>query len=144
MLHAAVVIAPVALYFYAVHPAWALMYWVDPAKVSGLAVLPLRVLHAGLVIGGWYGAGLLLRRNQQPVALYIGGGITLALLVLVIAGIGRISTAADYLGWETRQGKALFEVQLGWAFVISLLAMFGSAVYVAIELARDGRRVRSR
>jgi hypothetical protein len=35
-------------------------------------------------------------------------------------------------------------VQLGWAFVVSLLAIFLSAIYTAIELNRDGRRVRSR
>ena len=35
-------------------------------------------------------------------------------------------------------------VKLGWAFVVSLFALFGSAIYVAIELGRDGRRVRAR
>ena len=53
-------------------------------------------------------------------------------------------TATDYFGWQTGQGVSLFAVQLGWAFVVSLLALIGSAVYVAIELGRDGRRVRSR
>ena len=50
----------------------------------------------------------------------------------------------DYVGWQASQGISLFAVQLGWAFVVSLLALFGSAIYVAIELGRDGRRVRSR
>lgn len=35
LLHAAAVVAPVALYFYAVHPAWSWMYWFDPSKLSG-------------------------------------------------------------------------------------------------------------
>jgi len=39
---------------------------------------------------------------------------------------------------------SLFNVQLGWAFAVSLLALFGSAIYIAIELGRDDRRVRSR
>jgi hypothetical protein len=39
---------------------------------------------------------------------------------------------------------SVFKVQLGWAFVISLSALFGTAVYIAIELGRDGRRVRAR
>jgi hypothetical protein len=143
-LHAAAVVAPVALYFYAVHPAWSWMYWVNPRRLAGVAVLPLMVGHAALVIGGWYGGALLLRRGYQAALFYTGGGVALALLVLVVAGIRRLSTATDYLGWHANQGVSLFAVQLGWAFVVSLLALFGSAVYVAIELGRDGRRVRSR
>ena len=61
-----------------------------------------------------------------------------------LRGTLHLLTAADYLGWQDRQGVSLFAVQLGWAFVVSLLALFGSAIYVAIELGRDGRRVRSR
>src|ERR1051325_9357986 len=49
-LHAAAVVAPVALYFYAVHPAWSWMYWVTPGRLAGVAVLPLMVGHATLVI----------------------------------------------------------------------------------------------
>ena len=143
-LHAAAVVAPVALYFYAVHPAWSWMYWVNPRKLAGVAVLPLMVGHAALVIGGWYGAGMLLRRGHQGALFYVTGAIALVLLVLVAAGMPRLSTATDYLGWEDGQGTSLFAVQLGWAFMVALLALFGSAIYVAIELGRDGRRVRSR
>jgi hypothetical protein len=143
-LHAAAVVAPVALYFYAVHPAWSWMYWINPGKLAGVAVLPLMVGHAALVIGGWYGASLLLRRGHQRALVYAAGAVAVVLLVLVIGGIHRLSTAADYPGWQDNQGTSLFAVQLGWAFVVSLLALFGSAIYVAIELGRDGRRVRSR
>ncbi|MBX3157865.1 MAG: hypothetical protein KF773_17990 [Deltaproteobacteria bacterium] len=144
LLHAAAVVAPCALYFYAVHPAWSWMYSVDPDKLAGVFVLPLMVGHAVLVIGGWYGASLLLRRGYQGALVYVAGAIALTLLVLVVAGIGRLSTATDYHGWRSGQGVSLFAVKLGWAFLVSLMAMFGSAVYVAIELGRDGRRVRSR
>lgn len=145
LLHAATVVMPVALYFYAVHPAWAWMYWVNPDRVAGVAVLPLMVGHAALVIGGWYGASFLLRRGYQGALFYVMGAISLILLVLVSLSIGRLSTASDYLGWESgRGGVSLLSVRLGWAFMVSLLALFGSAIYIAIELGRDGRRVRSR
>ena len=120
------------------------MYWVNPRRLAGVVVLPLMVGHAALVITGWYGAGLLLRRGYQGALLYVASAIALVLLVLVVSGIHRLSTATDYLGWQAGQGTSLFAVQLGWAFVVSLLALFGSAIYVAIELGRDGRRVRSR
>ena len=144
LLHAAAVVAPVALYFYAVHPAWAWMYWVNPERVAGVAVLPLMVGHAGLVIGGWYGASVLLRRGYQGAVLYVTGGLAVVLLVVIVGGINRLSVAADYDGWETQTGVPLFAVRIGWSFIVSLLALFGSAIYVAIELGRDGRRVRSR
>ncbi|MEO7097697.1 MAG: hypothetical protein ABI175_30830 [Polyangiales bacterium] len=143
-LHAFTVIAPIALYFYAVHPAWSWMYWFEPKKLSGIAVLPLMVGHAVLVIGGWYLAAMLLRRNFMAAVLYIGGALTLGLLVLVVSTLKRIGTAADYAGYHGGKGVSLFNVQLGWAYVVSLLAMIGSAIYVAIELRSDGRRVQAR
>jgi hypothetical protein len=144
LLHAAAVVAPIALYFYAIHPAWAWMYWFDPQKVSGASVLPLMVGHATLVVGGWYGASVLLRRGYQGALLYVAGAIALVLLIMIVAGLKRLSTAAEYAAWEADKGVSVFEVQVGWAFVVSLLALFFSAIYIAIELGRDGRRVRSR
>jgi len=143
-LHAAAVVAPIALYFYAVHPAWAWMYWVDPAKLAGVFVLPLMVGHAALVIGGWYVSSWLIRKGYQGALMYVAGAITLFLFVLIVLTIGRLVTAADYIGYEKHKGASLLNVRLGWAFVVALLSMFGSGVYVAIELARDGRRVRAR
>jgi hypothetical protein len=87
-LHAATVVAPVALYFYAVHPAWSWMYWVDPKVVSGVAVLPLMVGHAGLVIAGWYVAAVALRGGGRGAVLYGGGAVRLGLLGVGGAGSG--------------------------------------------------------
>ena len=144
VLHAAAIVAPVALYFYLVHPAWAWMYWIDPDKVSGLAILPLMVGHAVLVIGGWYGSAFMLRRGLQGALFYVAGAVAVLVFVMIVVGIGRLSYASDYAGWSARTGISPFAVKLGWAFAVSLLALFGSAIYVAIELGRDGRRVRAR
>jgi hypothetical protein len=145
-LHAAAVVAPVALYFYVVHPAWCWMYAVDISKLGGAAVLPLMVGHAALVIAAWYLGAVLLRRRLQNGVLGVGGATVLILLVLIILGRERIATASTFIGyWQNRaEADLIFKVKLGWAFAVSLLALSGSAIYVAIELARDGRRVRSR
>lgn len=145
VLHAAAVVAPIALYFYAVHPAWSWMYFFDPEKISGIAVLPLMVGHGVLVIGAWYGASVLIRKNLQGALFYVGGALALTLLILIVACIHRLDTATDYIGYaDGKHGVPLFSVRLGWAFVVSLLALFGSAIYVAIELGRDSRRVQAR
>jgi hypothetical protein len=141
-MHAGAVVAPIALYFYAVHPAWSWMYWFDPHKLSGVAVLPLTAGHAGLVIGGWYGSAVLIRKNLSGALFYIAGALGLALVILTAVSIPRLRTATDYEGYATHQGVSVWSVQLGWAFVVSLLAMFGSALYIAIELGRGGRRAR--
>jgi hypothetical protein len=143
-LHAGAVVAPIALYFYAVHPAWAWMYWIDPRKLAGVAVLPLMVGHAALVVGAWYGSSILIRRGQQSWVLYAAGGLALILLILVIAGNHRLATAADYPGFGLRKGVSVFAVQLGWSFLVSLVALLMSAGYVAFELGRDSRRVQAR
>jgi hypothetical protein len=145
VLHAAAVVAPIALYFYAVHPAWAWMYAVEPEKLSAVFVIPLMVLHPALVVGAWYVSSMLIRKGLSGALLYVAGALALLLLVLVVAGMNRLGTAADYAGFKAEHGGvSLFSVRLGWAFVVSLLALFGSAIYVAIELGRDGRRVRAR
>lgn len=143
-LHAGAVVAPIALYFYGVHPAWAWLYLFDPDKLAAIMVLPLMVGHAVLVVAAWYGASLLIRKNLSGALMYVGGGVALVLLVTVVVAMHRLSTAADYLGYSIHRGLSLFAVQLGWAFVVSLLALFGSAIYVAIELGRDSRRVQVR
>jgi hypothetical protein len=143
-LHAAAVVAPIALYFYGAHPAWAWMYWVDPDTLGGIFVIPLVVGHAVLVIGGWYGASLLIRRGHTAPLLYVGGFLAIFMLVLIVAGIKRLGTAAEYAGFGTKYSIGVFSVKLGWAVAVSLLALFGSAIYTTIELGRDGRRVRSR
>ena len=146
VLHAGAVVAPIALYFYAVHPAWAWMYWIDPAKLAGVFVLPLMVGHAGLVVGAWYLSALLIRKGLGGALVYVAGALALCLLVFVVGGMSRLSVATDYPGYARHapDPASVFSVRLGWAFVVSMFALFGSAIYIAIELGRDGRRVRAR
>jgi hypothetical protein len=121
------------------------MYFFDAEKISGIAVLPLMVGHGVLVIGAWYGSSVLIRKGLQGALLYVGGALALTLLILIVACIHRLDTATDFIGYQDgKHGVPLFSVRLGWAFVVSLLAMFGSAIYVAIELGRDSRRVQTR
>ncbi len=135
---------PAALYSYPAHAAWAWMYWVDPDKLSGLAVIPLMVGHVGLVFGGWYAGAILIRHNAQGAIFYGGGAIVLVMLILLVLGIDRLATATDFIGYPRGAGISLFKVKLGYIYVFAMLALFGSAIYVSIELGRDGRRVRAR
>lgn len=143
-LHAGAVVAPAALYFYVVHPAWSWMYWVEPKRVSLAAGIPLMVGHAALVFAGWFASGFLLRRQFQRAVTYGAGTLVLATLVLLLLLRKRLLTAADFIGWAAGKGTSIFNVVLGWALLVTLLALFTSAGYVVVELLRDSRRVRAR
>jgi hypothetical protein len=144
LMHAGGVVAPIALYFYTAHPAWSWLYLVDPGHVPGLAILPLMVGHAVIVVGGYYAGALLLRAEKRKVLVYALGGIGVAVLVLTLLARKRLGVSTSYAGYQAGRGRAVMEVPLGWAVVISMLATAGSVVYVAFELSRDARRVRSR
>lgn len=144
VLHAGMIVAPIALYMYLVHPEWAWMYLVDPAKLSGLAVLPLVVGHAALVGGGWYAGAFMIRTERKKPLLYVVGGVAVLALIMVAVTWARLSHAATYAGFKMGpQGRVgLFSVELGYAVMVALLAITGSAVYTALGLVRDRRRVR--
>jgi hypothetical protein len=144
LLHAGVVVAPVALYFYLLHPAWWWHYLVDPDKVPGLAILPLVLAHGALVIAGWYGAALLLRTDRRPIVFYALGGLGLVFLLVLLLLSHRLGTGATYDEFHRGGGHDLLEVELGYALIVSSMAVIGSAGYVVAELVRDGRRVRAR
>lgn len=144
LMFAAAVVAPVALYFYAAHPAWSWLYLVDPDHVPGLAILPLVVGHAGIVVAAYYGGALLLRADRRREVVYTIGGLGVLALILVLALRGRLATSASYANYHAGRGRDLMEVELGWALLVSLLATAGSITYVLFELTRDARRVRSR
>ena len=144
VLHAAVVVVPIGLYFVAVHPAWAWHFAVDPAHVPGLAIVPLVVGQAALVVGGWYGGALLLRRDRRRLALYLLAGLVVAFGLSLTLLVDRLTTAATYTAYHAGRGAGFLEVELGWAVITSVMALCGSTGYVALELLRDGRRVRAR
>ncbi len=144
LMHAGGVVAPIALYFYAVHPAWSWLYAVDPATIPGLAILPLVVGHAAFEIGAFYVGALLLRADKRTAVLYGAAALGLLALVLALVWRARLGLDTSYVGYQAGRGRELMEVELGWALLVSLLASAGSIAYVAIELMRDGRRVRAR
>lgn len=144
LMHAGGVVAPIALYFYAAHPAWSWLYAVDPGHVPGLAILPLMVGHAALFVGAYYGGALLLRTEKKNLLMYVMGGVGLFTLIMILIVRSRLAVSTSYAGYHAGRGRALMEVPLGWAVVIAMLASAGSVLYVALELARDALRVRSR
>ncbi|MEZ4404059.1 MAG: hypothetical protein R3B06_28820 [Kofleriaceae bacterium] len=144
LAHAAVITLPVALYFYVVHPAWTWHYLVDPARVPTLAVVPMTVLHGLVVVGGWYLGAALERRDRHRALRYAVGAGALAAVVAAALLFPRLTTASTYRGYHAGAVGKLMSVELGWAILVAALATIVAGGYVAFELARDSRRVRTR
>jgi hypothetical protein len=143
LLFAGGVVAPCALYFYAAHPSWSWLYLVDPDHVPALAILPLMVGHGLLVVGAYYLGALALRADKKKIVAYVDGGLGGFALLLILLMRDRLGTDTSYGGYQAGRGRALMEVPLGWAVLVSLLATAGSILYISFELTRDGRRVRA-
>jgi hypothetical protein len=141
---AGVVIAPVALYLYAAHPAWTWMYLFDPSTGPGLLILPLVTLHAGAVLGGFYLGARLLRGGKPKVLPGILLGAPLVLLILVALAWGRLGRYGSYVEFHDGRALPIMDVKLGYVMVGVILAIVAGAGFTAVELLRDARRVRAR
>lgn len=144
LANAGIITVPIALYFYVAQPAWTWHYLADPAKVPGLAVLPLVIGHGLVVVGGWYLGSALVRADRQRVLLYALGGTVAAAAIAGGVLFPRLVAATDFAGYRAGARGQLMNVELGWAILVSAAATAIAGAYVFIELSRDSRRVRSR
>jgi hypothetical protein len=144
LIHVGLVTAPVTLYFYAAHADWSWLYLVDPERVPGLAIVPLVVGHALILVGGWYLGSWLVRTDRKRILLYGILGVSAVFLLGFILSLGRLTTATTYAGYLAGAEGGLLGVELGWALLVSFAASAAAATYVFIELLRDSRRVRAR
>src|SRR5262249_59830703 len=81
----AIIVWPVALYFYLVHPAWSWMYLIDPARLPwGVGFLVL-LGYAATLLGGYLGGWALLRARKETAVYAVLAGLGLVLIVLLIA-----------------------------------------------------------
>ena len=140
----AVVLTPITLYLYLAHPAWSWMYLVAPRDVPGLAIVPLLVGHGGVVVAGWYIGARAVRVGKEKVArigLAAAGVVVLLATLLSWGRLGRYGTHREFHDGIARD---LMDVKLGYVLIGLVLGIGAAAGYVALELARDSRRVRTR
>jgi hypothetical protein len=141
---AGIVVAPLTLYFYTVHAAWSWMYLVDPAGLPGLLIIPLLILHGGVVLAGFYLGARLVKAGRERQLIYA----VVAVAVVVVGGAalawGRLGRYGTYLEFHDGRALALMEVKLGYVMVGVVLGIAAAAGFTALDLLRDARRVRSR
>lgn len=143
-MYLGMIVAPIALYLYAAHPAWTWMYLVDPAKVPGFSLIPLVAAHCTAVVVGWFVGGRLILAKRGTLARNVAlAGFALS-FVGVLVFWGRLGKVGSYQEYEQARALALMDVKLGYVLVALGFASGASGLYVAFELVRDSRRLRSR
>jgi len=139
----AIIVWPVALYFYVVHPAWSWMYFVDPARLpSGVALLVL-LAYVATLLGGYLGGWALVRARREKGLYGLLGAIALGLMVFLAVMRGRVSHTGTYEEYHAGHALALGEGKLGWALAATSTGVAIAIVLVGFTLWEQGKRSRS-
>jgi hypothetical protein len=86
LLYAGLVVVPVAVYFYAFHGDWYLLYAVDTARVPSALALIGSALVVGVGAAGFlFGASLVRSQREQWAGAAVGMTVSMALGVLPLA-----------------------------------------------------------
>jgi hypothetical protein len=140
-----IVLLPMTWYLLFWHPAWVWMYWFDPEKIPTLAVIPLGIAIAGMVLIGYHIGGRLMRqRHRARVGLYIVIAGALIVLIGAVVTWNAVGYVGTYEEWKGKRALPLMEVKLGYVMVAMVLGIAVASAFAATELNRDSRRVRSR
>ncbi len=137
------IVTPITLYLYAAHPAWTWMYFVNPDKIPGFALIPLVAGHCITVILGWFIGGKLIFAGKQN---WVRNAVIALAVFLLLGGLlfwGRLTEYGTYTEFHEGRALDLMDVKLGYVLVALGLGTVASAVYLSAELLRDSRRVRS-
>lgn len=139
----AIIVWPVALYFYTVHPAWSWMYFVDPARLPwGVSVLVL-LGYVATLVGGYLAGWALLHARRERLLYAAIGLLALVLVVFLVVCRGRVSHAGTYDEYHQGHALALGEGKLGWALAATSTGVAIAIVLVGFTLWEQGKRSRS-
>jgi hypothetical protein len=139
----AIIVWPVALYFFLVHPAWSWMYLIDPARLPwGISVLVL-LGYVATLLGGYLAGWALVRVHKERALFAALAVLGVGLIVFLIVARGRISHAGTYAEFHAGRALALGEGKLGWALAATATGVAIAIVLVGFTLWEQGKRSRS-
>ena len=143
MTFEAIVLWPVALYYYMVYPDWSWMYFVDARRLpSGVSILVL-LAHVATLMGGYLGGWALLRAGKQRALLGAVAGLTVSLIIFVIACRGRLFASGSFAQWSAGNAGSASDGKLAWALVVTAIGVATAIVVVGLALWEQGKRPRA-
>ena len=138
-----VVIFPFAIYCHVVHGSWASLYLVDGANIHvAWRIVFALVQSLGLLIG-WVMSVKMLKLLGDRKFLIATCGVGMFGLLLTLVFSERLGKYGNYLDWQGERALPLWQVKLGYVLVLMALAVAAGLIFTAMELHKDGRRVRS-
>ena len=139
----AIIVWPVALYFYLVHPAWSWMYFVDPERLpTGISLLVM-LGYVATLLGGYLGGWALLRAHKDRILWGILAAVGVALIVFLIACRSRLAHTGTYEEYHAGHALTVGEGKLGWALAAASTGVAIAIVLVGFTLWEQGKRSRS-
>jgi hypothetical protein len=143
LLFEAIVLWPVALYYYLVYPDWSWMYFVDAKRLpSGVSVLVL-LAYVATILGGYLGGWALLRAGKQRILLGAMAGLALVLFIFVIVCRARLFSSGTFAQFHSGNPPSASEGKLAWALVVTAIGMSIAIVVVGLALWEQGKRPRA-
>jgi hypothetical protein len=148
MTFEAIVLWPVALYYYMVYPDWSWMYFVDARRLpSGVSILVL-LAHVATLLGGYLGGWWLLRAGKLRELAGAVAGLTILLIVFVIVCRGRLFSSGSFAEWSAGHSGAspmpsVGDGKLAWALVVTAIGVAIAIVVVGWALWEQGKRPRA-
>jgi hypothetical protein len=139
----AIIIWPVAIYFYVVHPAWSWMYFVDPARLPPGVSLLVLIAYVATLLGGYLLGWALLRARRDRAVYAALAALGLGLAVFLVACRGRLSHAGTFAEYHAGQALTVGEGKLGWALAATSTGVAIAIVLVGFTLWEEGKRSRS-
>jgi hypothetical protein len=138
-----IIVWPVALYFYLVHPAWSWMYLIDPVRLPwGILALVL-VAYVATLLGGYLGGWALVRVGKEKLLFAALAVVGVGLILFLIMARGRISHTGSFDEFHAGRALALGEGKLGWALAATATGVAIAVVLVGFTLWEQGKRSRS-
>jgi hypothetical protein len=135
--------APIVLYLHWVHPAWTWHYLFDPASLPQGSALVVVLLQCGALVGAWYlGAHLIRSRSRRAVVIELAAAAALAAASALVLW-RRLGAYASFDAFIPGHTTGLMEVKLGYVLIVLVAGLATAAAFVAVELARDARRIRA-
>ena len=135
---------PIAVYLYWVHPAWSLLYIIDPRRMPDLGLVALILVQCAALPAAWYLGAYLLQAGKQQIIVYVTAGTGVLFVLMGILCAGRLGQYGTYQEFARGTTSALFDVKLGYILIALTLGIGTAASFVGVELMRNARRVRTR
>jgi hypothetical protein len=139
-LFVGLLLLPTAVYFYAFHADWFLLYWINTGRAPWVWGLMAVVLVGGASLGGFSLGAALCRRSQDLVARRFGlAGIVLAFGLWPLTW-GRLAFVGTYRQFDRDYGlTSYFSSAAFFSGLAISLVLTATFAWVAIRIERQTR-----